>query len=118
MKKRTIIILAVIVALGAIGGGWYHHNYSTIPYYGRVGNLERTEKSPKGNQDVHYYLIKAYNKDGQSKTLEVGAMAGKYFTKGHYIKIGYSRAKNVVNYEGIPYSEVPKNIQPKLADNQ
>lgn len=43
---------------------------------------------------------------------------GKYFTKGHYIKIGYSRAKNVVNYEGIPYSEVPKNIQPKLANNQ
>lgn len=54
MKKRTIIILAVIVVLGAIGGGWYHHNYSTIPYYGRVGNLERTEKSPKGNPGISF----------------------------------------------------------------
>ncbi|MCT2881455.1 YxeA family protein [Lentilactobacillus buchneri] len=114
MKKRTIIILAVLVVLGAIGGIWYHHNYARIFYYGQVGKLERTENSPGNNPDVHYYLIKAYNDKGQGKTLEVGSVDGKYFVKGHYIKIGYSRSKNVVDYEEIPYSQVPKAAKEKL----
>lgn len=115
MKRTSWIILGIIVIILVIGGGWYHHNYSPIYYYGQVGNLERKENSPGGNPDVYYYKIKAYNEQGDKKTLEVGSVDGHKFTKGHYIRIGYSRAKNVADYKGISYSQVPKEPKQKLS---
>lgn len=108
MKKGTVITLIVIVALAAAGGFWYQYNYGKTWYYGQVGNLERSEKQPDGNPTTYYYKINGWNKAGQYQQMEVGTVGGHKFVKSHYIKVGVSRAKSVVTYEGIQKNEVPQ----------
>lgn len=115
MKKGTLYTLVIVVVLAIVGGVWYHINYGKTYYYGQVGDVARTEKEPKGYPTVYYYEITGYDKDGKAKKMEVGSFAGHKFVKGRYIKIGWSKAKKVVDYDQAKWKQIPKKAQEKLS---
>lgn len=115
MKKRSITILSVIVVIGVLGGMWYHHMYGKTYYYGQVdGKIIRTEKAPAGYPNVYYYKVDGWNKDGKHQRMEVGSTGGHKFVKGHYIKVGWSNAKDVVDFARVSYNQIPKAAQEKI----
>ncbi|GAD16519.1 YxeA family protein [Lentilactobacillus otakiensis] len=114
MKKGTVTFIAVIAIVIGIGSVWYNHNYGRAYYYGQVGKVERTEKQPDGYPDRYFYMIDGWNKDGQHKKMEVGSMSGHKFVEGHFIKIGWSRAKQVNSYEQVTHSQIPKKARDKI----
>ncbi len=113
MKKGLIYTLAVVIILGIGGGFWYHSAYGKTWYYGQVGNLYKTESQGAGNPKANVYRITGYNKQGEKKQLTVQSFGNK-FTKGHYIAVGYSKAKGVITYKGVSWTSIPDKAQAKL----
>lgn len=118
MKKLWIglAVVAILIAapfvVGKVYDGW------GTSYYGQVGEASSRQPS-KDNQGTiqgYYYVyhIKGYDKDGKSRMLTVNTMGDKKFTKGHYIKILWTAAKGVKNYEGVKWSAVPQKAQNHL----
>lgn len=44
----------------------------------------------------------------------VGSTGGHKFVKGHYIKVGWSNAKDVVDFARVSYNQIPKAAQEKI----
>ncbi|KRM03952.1 hypothetical protein FD41_GL000991 [Lentilactobacillus farraginis DSM 18382 = JCM 14108] len=115
VKKGTLYVsLAVIIVLGVVGGVWYHVNYGKIYYYGRVGTMARSEKQAKGYPNAYYYRITGYDKAGRMKRLEVGSFGGHRFVQGRYIKVGWSKARKVVDYRQVMWHQIPQKAREKL----
>ena len=115
MSKRTTALIIVLIVLAAGLGAMYYQNMAREYYYGQVGRLANTDES-KGNHDpdVYWYNIKGYNKQGKFRELHVGSYQGHKFTKGHYIKVGWSQHKGVISYEEVSRDQVPKQALSKI----
>ncbi|GEP20279.1 YxeA family protein [Pediococcus argentinicus] len=117
MNSRSnifLIILAVVITGATAAFVTYNH---TTDYYGQVGNVDKvsTDKDDRGiSTKTYQYKIQGYTTNGDSKVLTVKSFNGHKFTKGHYIRMEWSKYQGVRDYQGIPRSEVPGKIAEKL----
>lgn len=114
MNKKLITVMMTALIVIVVGGSVYHYKYGKTYYYGVVGKMDHSEDQGKGLPTSYYYKIKGYNKNGEKKLLTVGSFAGHKFVEGRFIKVGWSRAKKVNEYEQVSANQIPKEAWAKL----
>ncbi|WP_268912517.1 YxeA family protein [Lentilactobacillus sp. SPB1-3] len=105
------ILIVAILGFGTL----YYQNMARDYYYGQVGELANVD-ARKGNHnpDVYWYNIKGYDRQGNFRELHVGSYQGHKFTKGRYLKIGWSQHKGVIDYKRVDRDQIPDKALKKI----
>lgn len=126
MKKAIgIILLAAILAVGGFYGmKYYNETYKESPAYALVPNqVPKKEQSRDANDKIvpnsitYDYNFDFVKEDGTHQTMHF-ALEGadvKPFTPGAYIKADISQKRVTKGPNEINKTDVPKNVQDKLA---
>ncbi|WP_429841860.1 YxeA family protein [Brevibacillus sp. FIR094] len=121
MKKTTIIVLSVILAL-IIGAVFLLQNVN----FNRLGAEEYYVQINKEGQKngvtldsgekftTYDYTLLGYNENGEEKTLTFMAM--KELRKDAYLRVFVKEEKGVTSYQEVKLDELPDKAKEKLAN--
>ncbi|TKI56775.1 YxeA family protein [Brevibacillus antibioticus] len=123
MKKTTIIVLSVILAL-IIGAVLLLQNVNfnrlgADEYYVQINKEGKKNEVTldSGEKFVSYdYTLQAYNANGEEKTLSFMAM--KELRKDAYLCVFVKEEKRVTSYQEVKVDELPDKAKEKLAIQQ
>ncbi|MGG4454012.1 YxeA family protein [Brevibacillus porteri] len=121
MKKTTIIVLSVILAL-MIGAVFLLQNVNfnrlgADEYYVQINKEGQKNEVTldSGEKFATYdYTLQGYNEDGEEKTLNFMAM--KELRKDAYLSVFVKEGKGVTSYQEVKVDELPDKAKEKLAN--
>lgn len=118
MKWLWKISLLFVVIFGGVFYYFTSSNgyYSTKEYYVKVTTDPKIEKEDWGDGEIHtynVYNVKAYDKDGKERELEISSM--DVFEKNQYYIIHWEDRRDILSKkEKINKTKIDKNIVDKL----
>ncbi|QDS33957.1 YxeA family protein [Brevibacillus brevis] len=121
MKKTTIIVLSVILAL-IIGAVFLLQNVNfnrlgADEYYVQINKEGQKNEVTLDNGEkftTYDYTLLGYNENGEEKTLTFMAM--KELRKDAYLRVFVKEEKGVTSYQEVKLDELPDKAKEKLAN--
>lgn len=123
MSKGLKIILSILVVIMGLKFGldfaldsYWKANYGGPAYYTKI--TSRTPYNKKqfddGSGNYYEYKVEAINASGKAKEINFNESMDRPLKVNAYIKFVVNNKKGVTEWKSVKFSEIPKNIQPKV----